>query len=319
MHKMDILVGYTGFVGSNLHGQHEFCACFNSANITDAFGLGADLCVYAGVRAEKFTADRFPEQDMTHINGALHNIRMINAAKLVLISTVDVIPQQSGSLFESTPYEPDRLTPYGRNRLYLEHEARKLCPGAHIIRLPGLFGKGLKKNFIYDAVNFIPAMLKGEKFRELRGKLAWADGDLLDRFYSRDANGFFRLAPDITGEDRAALRDIFKSLGFSALDFTDSRAAFQFYNLDYLWAHIKFALENNIRLLHLAVEPVSAREVCKAITGADFINETAGSPPDYSFFKTEYAGKLRGGGGYIFNRRQVLSDICRQFSHAEQR
>ena len=317
MGRMDILVGYTGFVGSNLHGQHEFCACFNSANITEAFGLGADLCVYAGVRAEKFTADRFPEQDMAHINVALHNIRRINAKKFVLISTVDVVPPQSGDIFESTPYERDKLTPYGRNRLYLEHEARKVCPGVHIIRLPGLFGKGLKKNFIYDAVNFIPAMLKGEKFRELNGKLNGADGSMLERFYNEDANGFFRLAPGIPDEDRAVLRDIFKSLGFSALNFTDSRAVFQFHNLDYLWAHIKFALENNIRLLHLAVEPVSAREVCKAITGADFINEISDSPPDYSFFKTEYAGKLHGSGGYIFNRRQVLSDITDYASAAQ--
>ena len=149
---MDILVGYTGFVGSNLYKQHKFDGVYNSKNIADAFGTAPDLCVYSGVRAEKFTADRFPEQDLAHIKESLDNIRRINAEKLVLISTIDVIPPQKENIFEDTAYDTNKLTPYGKNRLYLEHEVRRLYPDAHIIRLPGLFGGGLKKNFIYDII-----------------------------------------------------------------------------------------------------------------------------------------------------------------------
>ena len=38
---------------------------------------------------------------------------------------------------------------------------------ALIIRLPGLYGKNIRKNFIYDYLNVIPAMLKEAKFEEL--------------------------------------------------------------------------------------------------------------------------------------------------------
>ena len=295
---MDILVGYTGFVGSNLHKKNNFDGIYNSKNIADAFGTKPDLCVYAGVRAEKFAADRFPEQDLAHIKESLDNIRRINAEKLALISTVDVIPPQTSDIFEDTPYQANGLTAYGINRLFLENEARKIYPDAHIIRLPGLFGDNIKKNFIFDVINFIPAMLKKAKFEELRGIAAELSG-----FYKEDENRFFRLAANITGEERAMLKKIFKELGFSALNFTDSRAVFQFYNLDYLRAHVKFAVKNNIKLLHLAVEPVSAREIYEYVTGENFINEISDNPPNYSFFKTLYADN------YFFDKLQILKEI----------
>ena len=35
-----------------------------------------------------------------------------------------------------------------------------------IVHLPGLYGKNIKKNFIYDLINIIPNMLKEDKFQE---------------------------------------------------------------------------------------------------------------------------------------------------------
>ena len=43
-------------------------------------------------------------------------------------------------------------------------------PDALIIRLPGLYGLNIKKNFIYDYMNVIPFMLKQEKFEELSAR-----------------------------------------------------------------------------------------------------------------------------------------------------
>ena len=314
---MEILIGYTGFVGSNICSRHNFGGLYNSKNIEGAYGTNPDLCVYAGVRAEKFAADNFPERDLEHINDALENIRRIAPGKLVLISTIDVIAPQSGDMdiYEDTPYQTDALTPYGRNRLLLEREARKLCPDALVVRLPGLFGDGLKKNFIYDMINFIPAMLKKAKFEELR-KAAAELGD----FYKEDENGFFRLVPDISREERAILKSLFLKLGFSALSFTDSRSKYAFYDLRYLYKHIKILLGSDITLAHIATGPVTAAELHNAVYGGVFVNEIMERPFDYSFFKTKYAALLEenAAGGYIFGGARVMAEAA-EFIKASQR
>lgn len=305
MQGMDVLVGCTGFVGQNLNKQHSFDEGYNSKNIKDAYGTTPDLCVYSGVRAEKFKADNFPDEDLAHINDAIENIKKIAPKRLVLISTVDVIPAvQSGDVYEDTSYDVEALTPYGQNRLFLENEVLRLHPHALIVRLPALFGYGLKKNFIYDLIHYIPAMLKKPKFDELLENEA-----SLANFYNADRSGFYRLKPTIEHDERVHLKRMFADLGFSALNFTDSRSAFAFYNLKYLWRHIEILLANKIQLAHITTEAVSASEIYEAIHGSVFENEVQAKPFDYHFFKTRY-GKLMGGSDdYIFNKKTVKAEI----------
>ena len=302
---MKMLIGHTGFVGSNLHRQHAFDAVFHSKNIADAYGTRPNLCVYAGVRGEKFRADRFPKEDFLHIREALDTIKRIAPRKLVLISTIDVIPGGLGrDIFEDTPYHADTLAPYGKHRLFLENAVREQGADVCIVRLPGLFGPGIKKNFIYDLIQFIPSMLKQDKFEELCGRQA-----ALKAFYAADENGFFRLRPDISAQERVLLKEMFAALGFSALHFTDSRSQFSFYNLEYLWAHIELLLAQGIELAHMATEPVPVADIYERIYGAGFVNEVSAVPFDHTFFKTKYAEIFGGHGGYIFDRDQVVSDI----------
>jgi len=72
---MKILVGHTGFVGSNIFESQDFDACFNSKNITESFGLNPEVLVYSGVRAEKFLANKEPEKDFEIIAEAIENIK----------------------------------------------------------------------------------------------------------------------------------------------------------------------------------------------------------------------------------------------------
>ena len=87
---MNALVGYTGFVGSNIYETGSFDQVYNSKNIEDAYGTNPDLLIYAGLRAEKYLANNAPEKDMELIEQAQENIEKINPKKLVLISTIDV-------------------------------------------------------------------------------------------------------------------------------------------------------------------------------------------------------------------------------------
>ena len=271
---MKTLVGYTGFVGSNIHSAGQFEAVFNSKNIVEAYGTNPDLLIYAGLRAEKYLANEMPEKDMEQILQAEENIFRIHPKKLVLISTIDVF-NMPRNIDENSKIDTENLHAYGYNRYKLELWARENYPDALIIRLPGLFGKNIKKNFIYDYINIVPYMLKRTKMEELICK----DREL-NEYYTLQDNGFYKVNP-LTDQERAFLKKKFIELGFSALNFTDSRSVYQFYDLGRLWRDIQTALKEGIRLWHPATEPVSAGEIYEYLRGEKFNNELDGDPVFY--------------------------------------
>lgn len=295
------LVGYTGFVGSNIYAAGTFDAVYNSKNIEEAYGTNPDLLIYAGLRAEKYLANHAPEKDYECIIQAEENIKKINPEKLVLISTVDVFKNPNGA-DENSVIDTTNLHPYGYNRYQLELWVREHYPDALIIRLPGLFGKNIKKNFIYDYINVIPFMLKDTKMGELKEK----DTELL-QYYELQDNGFYKVK-ELSAEDKAVLKNKFKKLGFTALNFTDSRNMYQFYDLSRLWKDIQTALNAGITLWHPATEPVSAAEVYAYVSGDSFVNELGGTPVSYDFF-TRYAEVFGGKGKYIVDKQGVLDQI----------
>lgn len=297
---MNALVGYTGFVGSNIYAAGQFDAVYNSKNIEEAYGTNPDLLIYAGLRAEKYLANNAPEKDMELIVQAEENILKINPKKLVLISTIDVFKVPK-NVDENSEIDTENLHAYGYNRYQLELWVRERFPDALIIRLPGLFGKNIKKNFIYDYINVIPFMLKEAKFEELASK----DPEL-SKYYKIQDNGFYKV--DVTEKDRESLKDKFKKLGFSALNFTDSRSVYQFYDLSRLWKDIQLALDAGITLWHPATEPVSAGELYLYLTGTQFINELGGVPADYDY-KTIHAEVFGGENGYISAKEDVMQNI----------
>ncbi len=296
---MDAIVGYTGFVGTNLCLKHTFDRKFNSKNISEAFGLCPDLLVYAGVRSEKFLANNDPEADMANIRTAFENIKKIAPKRLVHISTVDVY-KRPVTVSEKSPIDTEGLGAYGYDRYVLEQLIREEFPECHIIRLPGLYGEGLKKNFIYDLINLVPSMLNAQKYGELKG-------DILDKFYTLQDNGFYKCR-QLTDDEKRLLRAYFDSKGFTALNFTDSRSTFQFYNLAYLWEHIGVVLKNDLKLVNISTEPVSASDIYRSVRGAEFDNLLPKAPAEYDY-KTEYAEFFGGNNGYIFDADFVMSDI----------
>ncbi len=296
------LVGYTGFVGSNIVGEYNFNNLYNSKNISDSYGTRPDILIYAGVRAEKFIANNEPEQDYKIVEEAFSNIKQINAKKVVLISTIDVYKKPI-LVNEDTVIDTENLHPYGLNRYYLEQWVSKEFDST-IIRLPGLFGRNIKKNFIFDLIHIIPTMLKKEKFLEL----SQVNIDLHKYYYLVD-NGFYR-CKDLNTDERSILKTIFEEICFSAINFTDSRGDFQFYNLAYLWRHIKIALNNNINILNLATEPVNIGEMYNIIYHKEFKNEITNVIPKYNYL-TKYDELYEGKDGYIFSKEKVLADILK--------
>ena len=297
------LVGYSGFVGSNICSKYSFDGLYDSKNIEEAYGTNPDLLVYSGVPAQKFLANKEPEKDFEVIQGG------INPKKIVLISTIDVY-KDTTNVDESTKIIPEDLQAYGKNRFYLEQWVMDNFSDYLIVHLPGLYGKNIKKNFIYDLIHIIPSMLKEDKYQELANK-----NNLIKDYYEKLDNGFYKCI-ELSNEDKRKLKEYFNYIGFSALNFTDSRGKYQFYNLSYLWEHIQKALQNNIRILNLATEPVSIEELYAYVKGKKFINEITNNIPNYNF-KTKYAEIYNGKDGYIFNKQFILEDI-KKFVESEE-
>lgn len=297
---MKILVGSTGFVGSNLLASARFDAAYHSSDVAEAFGSSPELLVYAGVRAQKYIANTAPERDLEHIGEAQENIRRIAPRSLVLISTVDVF-REPLNVDEDSPVITEGLHSYGLNRYRLEEWVRENYPGALIVRLPALFGKNLKKNLIFDMIRTVPSMLKADLYEKLASR-----DPVIGKHFTDAGNGFYRL--DAKDSELSELKERFRGAGFTAMNFTDSRSVFQFYPLYRLWDDIVTAGKAGLTLWHAATEPVSAAQICEYLTGERFTNELPGTPADYGY-RTRYAGLFGGKDGYILDRQEILTQL----------
>jgi dTDP-4-dehydrorhamnose reductase len=163
----DALIGHTGFVGSTLARDWNFQACFNSKTIQDIDGARFDTIVCAGVTAVKWLANKEPEVDLAAIQGLIRHLDTVAVSHFILISTIDVYRDPIGVSEADIP-PTEGLHPYGLNRLHLENFVANRFPQYTIVRLPGLFGSGLRKNLIFD-------MLTGNQTDKINpvGKFQW--------------------------------------------------------------------------------------------------------------------------------------------------
>lgn len=173
---MDALIGHTGFVGGTLLRQHSFGACFNTGNIEAITGQSFDTLVFAGAQGKKWWANQNPAADRQGIQRALDALRGVQARRVVLISTIDVVPPVAGA-DEAFDCAALPTHAYGANRLWLEEEIRARFAQAIVVRLPGLFGTDLRKNVIYDLLhdNMVDKIDRDARFQfyDLTG--LWAD------------------------------------------------------------------------------------------------------------------------------------------------
>lgn len=282
--------------------KHNFTAVCHSSDVAAQYGTRPSLCVYAGVPAAMFLANADPEADLAVMAAARQNLQKIAPQEVVLISSIAVYADSRGKDEDDEP-DTENLSAYGRNRLQLEQWVREDFPDALIVRLPALYGRGLKKNFLYDLRTLTPSLLKPEKYRELAQK-----SELVRDGYTLADNGFYKCNGAV---DAAALRAFFAGNDFNALAFTDSRSRYQFYNLNRLWDDLTVARQAGLRLLHLCTPPISARTVYTAVTGkTDWHNELPKPPFDYDL-RSRHGALLGGSGAYLCTEQQELDDIRR--------
>jgi hypothetical protein len=149
----DALIGYTGFVGGTLLRERPFGTLVNSSNVDSIRGQHFNLLVCAGVSAVKWLANKEPEADRAGIARLTDALAEARVDEFILISTIDVYPDPASASDETAVIDAASNHAYGRHRLELEQWVSARFPRTRIIRLPALFGAGLRKNALYDLLH----------------------------------------------------------------------------------------------------------------------------------------------------------------------
>lgn len=147
------IVGYSGFVGSNLLQFYKFDHFYNSSNFNEATNKEFDTVFFCGVPAVKWYANKNPDEDFETLKGIQHILTTIKVKKIIIISTIDVYEYIDSQQNEDYNCNFINNHAYGRNRYLFEIFIKQTFDNYHIIRLPALFGRGLKKNIIYDLIH----------------------------------------------------------------------------------------------------------------------------------------------------------------------
>lgn len=297
---MIILVGNTGFVGSNLCNSFKFDAVYNSKNIKNAFGTSPDILVYAGVRGTKFLANENPFDDLVNVFTAINNIIKIRPKKIVLISSVDVY-DNINNVDESTEINPNKLHTYGRHRFFLEEWIKSIEIPYLIVRLPAIYGENLRKNFVYDLIHEVPPLLSQEIVKEISESYPQ-----IRECYSINFGNYLKVGEE--RKDEKEIMGILRNYNINSKNYTDSRAVYQFYNLTHLWRDIGIALNNGISVLNLVSTPVSASELVTFIDDIQFQNYISEQPIFYNV-KTKYFNLYNGENGYIQSKEKELEEL----------
>ena len=306
------LIGATGFVGGCL-ADEEITHTFHSRNIRQINGHHFDTVLCAAAPGSMVEANTAPERDKTRIDTLIDHLSQVTTQQFVLISSIAVLADFAGQDDEDTEAFQTELA-YGRNRRALEIFCADHFDNCLILRLPALFGPGLKKNFLFDLLNPVPSMLTAARMQATKDAVGPAQKPLLDQIYAWDEtlqmHKLDRMALNASSQ-RAALENDVTAAGLSAIGFTHPTSAYQFYNLAQLPADIKSACEQGLDVLHLAVEPIAAADIHEAVTGQQMPQTTARI--HHEDMRTKHAALRGRSGPYLTDRADVLNNLRRFF------
>lgn len=314
---MDSLIGHTGFVGQNLLRQFRFDACFNSQTIDQAAGGSFGTVVCSAAPGSMFDANRNPDLDREKIERLMRQLVAIRADRFVLISTIAVLKDFAAADEENCIYEAGDA--YGVHRRMLEEFVLSQFPGALVVRLPALFGTGLKKNFLFDILNPMPSMLTVSRMSSLREKLGHKLGSLAESLYHFDRT------LDLWVIDRNALancahrrelEEVVSAHDLSSVQFTNRETCFQYYDLGRLWADICLCMANHLGIVHLAPPPLQASEIHERIVGKPMPATPARLHRED--MRTRHGALWGERGGYMIGKDEVWRGLA-QFASAARR
>ena len=147
------LIGYTGFIGSNLRNKIENCKFYNSKNIKEIEYKNFNNVYFSGNDSRIWYVNKNHREDLKNIQNTLFYLKKIKCKKFILISTIEVYDNSLNANNEKSKIKNSNNNHYGNNRFFFEKEIKKVFKNYIIIRLPVVYGNNLKKNLIFDIIN----------------------------------------------------------------------------------------------------------------------------------------------------------------------
>jgi hypothetical protein len=159
--------------------------------------------------------------------------------------------------------------------------------------------------------------IEARRFEDLVNLTELSKKVVLENAYSYDeANDRYILDDFLKEDETKELIETLEKQGFSSLNFTHSESEFQFYDLHNLWKDIRIGLENNLKTLNVAVEPIKAKEIAHKFFGMNFSNITREPPFKYNM-KTKYAKLFGKEADYLYSREETLHLLMNFFSQVQ--
>jgi hypothetical protein len=310
----DAIIGHTGFVGGILDRQHAFETRFNSANIDAIAGQTFDTVVCAAAPGSMFTANREPDHDRAQIEALIKRLDAVSARRFVLISSIAVLADFSGGDDEVTQAFQADLA-YGRHRRLLETFCENRFDDFLVVRLPALFGPGLRKNFIFDLMNPVPAMLTQARLEEMLALLEPTLRDTAVGLYTQDAaTGLYSVDRQALDANplRSTLDAAVREVGMSATQFHNPDTTYQYYDMSRLWNDIGIATQAGLTHIHLVTEPLRAADIHSCLLGADMPH--GGARLHREDMRTRHAALWGREGPYLENAARVMERLKEFFA-----
>ncbi|MEM7688939.1 MAG: hypothetical protein AAF291_07935 [Pseudomonadota bacterium] len=305
------LIGHTGFVGSTLARQTRFAAGFNSATISESAGAHFDTLVCAAAPGSMLEANTAPEVDRAKIHALINHLSRIKADRFVLISSIAVLAEFAGGDDEGTRAFQTQLA-YGKHRRELEAFVEDHFADHLIVRLPALFGQGLRKNFIFDLMNPVPSMLNAARLDALIDTLPQALSDQAKQLYAHPdpVTGLIRLdrAALNASAHRRSLEEAVANHGFSAVGFHNPATTYQYYEMARLWSDIGVALEHGLTHLHLVAHPLETARIHQEVLGRAMPD--SGARLHREDMRTRHADLWGARGPYQFSAEATLDSLA---------
>lgn len=257
-------------------------------------------------------ANSHPQEDAAAVEAVFDRMETLAPRRVVLVSTIAAL-EAFGAGQDEDSTQPEKTTPYGANRAWLEERVQTTWgANALVLRLPALFGPGLKKNALYDLLHPLPSFLRAPDAQRALDLLgpdwaqmgAWsADGTqwTLNREQAEHHTQAPTWAERLHGANLTSWR------------FSNPESTYQFYEVPRLVDDAHRLIEAGIRCAHLAPEPLRLRDVAQAY-GVDL--PTNGAKLHHESLRTRHSSVFGSAEPYIQGRGEVLDNV-RSFLRSE--